>query len=91
MLQTERLEDAPRTLEREEFHAPALVRRGDKWHNPSVGQHDFMTVEYVTKYSDSNWGDVWYVITFSNPLPHLKGLNIAEGWGMGTFYRGDVA
>ena len=83
------LENAPRTLEREEFHRPELARKGDKWHNPSAGQHDFMIVEHVTKYVSYTYGETWYSITFSNPLPHLRGLRLGEGLGMGTFYRGD--
>ena len=86
---TVNLEDAPRQLERKEFHRPELARRGDKWHNPSQGEHDFLTVEYVTKYVDPNYEAIWYVITFSDPKPHLKGLRIGEGLGMGTFYQGE--
>jgi len=89
-LDTINLENAPRTLERVEFHRPELARKGDKWHNPSVGQNEFMIVEYVTKYVSYTYCETWYVITFSNPLPHLKGLKIGEGLGMGTFYRGNA-
>jgi hypothetical protein len=82
------LEAEPRQLNRPEFHRPDLARKGDKWHNPSAGVNEFLTVEYVTKYVDPRYESIWYVITFSDPLPHLKGLNIAEGLGMGTFYQG---
>jgi hypothetical protein len=87
---SEALENNPRNLNRPEFHSPALARKGDLWHNPSVGQHEKMTVETVTHYFGNDYGDEWYVITFSNPLPHQpKGLNISAGLGMGTFYQGD--
>ena len=89
-LETIKLENAPRTLDRVEFHRPELARKGDKWHNPSAGQHDFLTVEFVTKYVSYTYAETWYVITFSDPLPHLKGLQIGEGLGMGTFYQRSV-
>ena len=85
---TVNLETNPRELKRPEFHSPELARKGDKWHNPSQGQDEFLTVEYVTKYVSPEYEAIWYVITFSDPLPHLKGLRIGEGCGMGTFYRG---
>lgn len=85
-LDTIALENAPRTLDRVEFHRPELVRKGDKWHNPSVGQHEFLTVEYVTKYVSYTYAETWYVVVFTNGY----GIRIGEGLGMGTFYRGDV-
>ncbi len=85
---TVNLENEPRTLDRPEFHQPALARKGDTWHNPSQGYKELMTIDLVTKYIDPDYESIWYIITFSNPLPHLKALNIGEGMGMGTFYQG---
>ena len=88
MRTAEQIENAPRELTQDYFYAPALARKGDKWNNSATGQHEYLTVDTVTKYTDSGYGSSWYVITFSDPLPHLKGLNIAEGLGMGTFKVG---
>ena len=82
------LETLPRELNRPEFHNPALARTGDLWHNPSQGIQDKLTVDKVTKWVDPDYQTITYWITFSNPLPHLTGLSIAEGLGMGTFYAG---
>ena len=87
---TVNLEDKPRTLDRPEFYQPELARKGDKWHNPSRGIQEKLTVEYVTKYTDPNYDSTWYIITFSNPLPNLTSLHIGEGMGMGTFYQGET-
>ncbi len=87
---TQNLENEPRELNRVEFHRVDLVRKGDKWHDPSHGYNDKLTVEYVTRHVDSNYEQIWYTVTFSDPLPYLTGLNIAEGLGMGTFYKGDA-
>lgn len=85
---TVELENKPRNLDRPEFHQPELARKGDKWHNPPQGYKDFMIVDLVTKYVDPVSESIWFIITFSNPLPHLKALHIGEGMGMGTFYQG---
>lgn len=87
---SENIGELPRDFNRPEFHNPALVRKGDLWHNPSQGYHEKLTVDCVTKYVDPNYESIWYIITFSNPLPRLKALNIADGMGMGTFYKGVV-
>lgn len=83
MLETTALETTPRTLNREDFHNPALARKGDKWHNPSVGQKDLLTVEYVTKYVSYTYAETWYVVVFTNGYA----IRIGEGLGMGTFYK----
>jgi hypothetical protein len=85
------LETAPRTLNRPEFHNPALVRKGDLWHNPSQNYHKKLTVNTVTKYTSPEYESIWYVITFSdNTEGDPTGLNIGEGMGMGTFYQGNL-
>ena len=86
---TVELENKPRNLDRPEFHHPELVRKGDKWHNPAQGYKDFMTVDLVTKYVDPVSESIWYIITFKQDS-YLKGLNIAEGLSIGTFYKGEI-
>ena len=87
---TQNLENEPRELNRPEFHNVKFARKGDTWSNPSAGQKDLMIVEYVTKHVDPSYGAIWYTVTFSNPSDSCKGLNIAEGLGMGTFYQGEA-
>ena len=92
---TEALERLPRherlNKEGTSFNAPRDVRQGDLWDNASAGQNTKMLVELVTKYVDPSQEAIWYIIIFANPndaTPPIKGLNISDGLGIGTFYVG---
>jgi hypothetical protein len=67
------------------FSSPALARRGDLWSNPSAGQFEKLTVDYVTKWTDSDHEAIWYIVTFVDPTCLITALNIGEGMGIGTF------
>lgn len=67
------------------FSSPALARRGDLWNDPSKGYMEKLTVQYVTKWTDSDHEAIWYVVAFANPTELVTSLRISEGMGMGTF------
>lgn len=84
---SENLEELPRLVTQEgfTFSSPAMARKGDLWNHPSAGYMDKLTVEYVTKWTDSEHEAIWYIVAFSNPTHLVTSLNIGEGMGMGTF------
>jgi hypothetical protein len=67
------------------FSSPALARKGDLWNNPSAGVMGKFTVAYVTKWTDSDHEEIWYIVAFEEGSELITALHIGEGMGIGTF------
>lgn len=86
---SENLEELPRNIALAQqgftFSSPTNARKGDLWSNPSAGQFNKLTVKYVTKWTDSDYETIWYIVAFEELSNLITSLRIGEGMGMGTF------
>jgi hypothetical protein len=88
---SENLEELPRNKALAQqgftFSSPANARKGDLWSNPSAGIKDKFIVKDVIKWTDADYGSIWYDITFdtSDTSKSISGIKIGENAGMGTF------